>query len=82
MGIDLQEGYDAIGSSVQKNQTYKQLSKDYNRLKKKYGDAFEKNKKDVTSRYNEEKKKFDKWKQKQSNQLDELLKIKFFITFH
>ena len=34
MGIDLQEGYDAIGSSVQKNQTYKQLSKDYNRLKK------------------------------------------------
>jgi len=77
MGIDLQEGYDSIGSSIQKNQKYKQLSNDYKRLKKKYGDAFEKNKKETTSRYNEQKKKFDKWKQKQSNQLDELLKIKF-----
>ena len=47
MGIDLQEGYDSIGSSIQKNQKYKQLSNDYKRLKKKYGDAFEKNKKET-----------------------------------
>ena len=35
MAIDIQDGYDAIGGSIQKNQTYKQLSKDYKKLKKK-----------------------------------------------
>ena len=34
MPIDIQEGYEAIGGSIQKNQTYKQLSKDYKKLKK------------------------------------------------
>jgi hypothetical protein len=77
MAIDIQEGYNQIGGSIQKNQTYKKLSSDYKKLKKKTGTSFEKKKSKITKRHKKEKTKFDKWKKKQNSQLDELLKIKF-----
>ena len=61
MPIDIQEGYEAIGGSIQKNQTYKQLSKDYKKLKKKVGSSFEKKKSKVTKRFEKGKSKFNKW---------------------
>ena len=80
MGIDIDEGYKEIGSSIQKNQTYKKLSKDYKKLKKKTGDSFEKKKSKITKRLDSSKTKFNKWQKKQNSQLDELLKIKFLST--
>jgi len=77
MGIDIDEGYKSIGDSIQKNQTYKKLSKDYKKLKKKTGDSFEKKKSKITKRLDSSKTKFNKWQKKQNSQLDELLKIKF-----
>lgn len=77
MAIDIQEGYNEIGGSIQKNQTYKKLSRDYKKLKKKVGSSFEKKKSKVTKRYEKGKSKFNKWQKKQNSQLDELLKIKF-----
>lgn len=77
MAIDIQEGYNEIGGSIQKNQTYKKLSRDYKNLKKKVGSSFEKKKSKVTKRYEKGKSKFNKWQKKQNSQLDELLKIKF-----
>lgn len=77
MGIDIDEGYKAIGGSIQKNQTYKKLSKDYKKLKKKTGDSFEKKASKITKRLDSSKSKFNKWQKKQNSQLDELLKIKF-----
>lgn len=77
MAIDIQEGYNEIGGSIQKNQTYKKLSRDYKKLKKKVGTSFEKKKSKITKRYQKEKSKFNKWQKKQNSQLDELLKIKF-----
>ncbi len=77
MGIDIDEGYKAIGGSIQKNQTYKKLTKDYKKLKKKTGDSFEKKKSKITKRLDNSKTKFNKWQKKQNSQLDELLKIKF-----
>ena len=77
MPIDIQEGYEAIGGSIQKNQTYKQLSKDYKKLKKKVGSSFEKKKSKITKRFEKGKSKFNKWQKKQNSQLDEILKIKF-----
>jgi len=77
MAIDIQEGYETIGSSIQKNQTYKKLSRDYKKLKKKLGTSFEKKKSKITKRYQKQKSKFNKWQKKQNSQLDELLKIKF-----
>ena len=35
MAIDIEEGYESIGSSITKNKTYKQISLDYKKLKKK-----------------------------------------------
>ena len=45
MVIDIDQGYESIGDSIQKNKTYRKLIKDIERLKKKNGNTFEQNKK-------------------------------------
>ena len=62
MVIDIDQGYESIGDSIQKNKTYRKLIKDIERLKKKNGNTFEQNKKKVTRTYNSYKKKYDKKK--------------------
>jgi hypothetical protein len=52
MSIDIDEGYNAVGDEITKNKIYKQVSRDYKRLKKKSGDTFEKKKSKITKRYN------------------------------
>jgi len=84
MVIDIDQGYESIGDSIQKNKTYRKLIKDIERLKKKNGNTFEKNKKKVTRTYNSYKKKYDKKKantqkalKNNLTQLDQILNIKF-----
>ena len=52
MAIDINEGYTAIGDEITKNKIYKQVSRDYKRLKKKSGDTFEKKTANIAKRYN------------------------------
>jgi hypothetical protein len=84
MVIDIDQGYESIGDSIQKNKTYRKLIKDIERLKKKNGNTFEENKKKVTRTYNSYKKKYDKKKantqkalKNNLTQLDKILDIKF-----
>ena len=42
MAIDIEEGYSEIGESITKNKVYKQVVRDYEQLKKKAGNTFEK----------------------------------------
>lgn len=84
MVIDIDQGYDDISSSIQKNKTYKKLVRDIERLKKKNGSTFEEKQKKITRTYNSYKKKYDKTKantkkslKNASSQLDKILDIKF-----
>jgi hypothetical protein len=52
MAIDIDEGYKTIGDNITKNKIYKQVSRDYKRLKKKAGNTFEQKKSNVTKRFN------------------------------
>jgi hypothetical protein len=84
MVIDIDQGYEDIASSVQKNKTYRKLIKDIERLKKKAGKTFEEKQSKVTRTYNSYKKKYNNTKantkkslKNASSQLDKILDIKF-----
>lgn len=84
MAIDINDGYDKIGDKITSTKRYKQLQKDYKKLKKKTGTAYEKRKKEVTKRYENykktyqnKKKKFNKSKETLTTQFEKLLELKF-----
>jgi hypothetical protein len=80
MALDIDNGYENIGDSIQKNKTYKKLTADYKKLKKRAGNTFEKNKSKVTRTYNSYKEKgsnVNKALKSSESQLDKLLDIKF-----
>ena len=76
MAIDIEEGYESIGSSITKNKTYKQISLDYKKLKKKAGSSYEKNKKKITQTLDSAKKKKQKYQKSANSQIDNLMKLK------
>jgi hypothetical protein len=82
MAIDINEGYTAIGDEITKNKIYRQVSRDYKRLKKKTGDTFERKTSNIAKRYNKftgfvtgTTENVKKSAQKTNTQLDELLEI-------
>jgi len=84
MAIDIEKGYEDIGSSINNNKTFKKLTEDYKRLKKKTGNSFEKKKSQITRTYNSYKKKADNTSKNVNRalkntetQLDKLLDTKF-----
>ena len=76
MAIDIEDGYESIGNSITKNKTYKQISLDYKKLKKKAGSSYEKNKKSITQTLNNAKKKKQKYQKSANSQIDNLMKLK------
>ena len=76
MAIDIEDGYESIGNSITKNKTYKQISLDYKKLKKKAGSSYEKNKKAITQTLDNAKTKKQKYQKSANTQIDNLMKLK------
>lgn len=83
MAIDINDGYDKIGDKITNTKRFKQLQKDYEKLKKKTGSAYEKRKEELTKRYEnykktyqDKKKKFNKSKETLTTQFEKLLELK------
>lgn len=87
MAIDIEEGYNEIGESITKNKVYKQVVRDYEQLKKKAGNTFEKKTSKIAKRFNKITKtltgttqNFNKQKEDDRTPLEKLLNIKLEST--
>jgi hypothetical protein len=83
MAFEIDDSFKSIGDDLSKNKTYKQVVRDYKRLKKKAGSTFEKKKSAITKRFNKLNQAFsgntqnlNKEKKQQESLLEKLFNIK------
>ena len=73
--IDLNADYNLVKDKVKATQAYNEVKQDYDKITKKAGDTFEKNKQNVTEQINNFKEQKKKYQKQIKNQFEQLLDI-------
>ena len=73
--VDINFDYKKAQEKIEATKSYKDAKSQYNDTKKKIGDSFEKNKKDVTDQLNKVKDKVKSYQKDVKNQFEHLLDI-------
>lgn len=75
MALDRQEGYDQVKNKIKASKEYANVKDKYDSVTKKYGDALEQKKSEITNQLNDAKKLAEGYKKEIKSQFEELLDI-------